>query len=139
MAPERVIWSRICRDPGVAVAETSSSEMRAAPQRRRRERQVLVEELTEEPMQTWVSWVPTTSSTGTTLPGLDGFATSGTSSARSMCSSSSKSPVPPVGSVDEVLRRAPARHPGARLVVGGENRAGGPSSAIMFAIVPRSV
>ena len=118
----RVIWSRIWREPGVAVVEMSSGDAAprsTAPTTARSS----YEELTEEPTQTCGSGVPTSSSTGTTLPGLEGFATSGSSAARSMCSSSSKSPRnrrPPSG---RSRRSAPALEPGLRLVVGREDRA----------------
>ena len=137
--PERVIWSRICRDPGVAVADTSFSEICVpritAPQSARS----AYDEFTEEPMQTWVSSVPTTSSTGTTFPGEEGFATSGTSSARSMCSSSSKSPVSPVARSTNSSSRPCSLIQARVSSSAGKTAPVAPSSAIMFAIVPRSV
>ena len=50
--PERVIWSRIWRDPGVAVAETSPSESRCPRMTAPHSARSWYEELTEEPMQT---------------------------------------------------------------------------------------
>ena len=137
--PERVIWSRIWREPGVAVAEIIFSERRwprsTAPQTARSS----YDELTDEPMQTCVNSVPTSSSTGTTLSGLDGLATSGTRAARSMCSSSSKSPVSPVSSATKSSSRRCSASQRRVSSSAGKTAPVAPSSAIMFAIVPRSV
>ena len=137
--PERVIWSRIWREPGVAVAETRSSDSRwprmPAPQSARSS----YEELTDEPMQTCSIAVPTSSSTGTTLPGLEGLATKGTSAARSMCSSSSKSPVSPVTISTKSSPRCCSWSQAFVASSAGKTAPVAPSSAIMFAIVPRSV
>ncbi len=97
------------------------------------------EEFTEEPTQTCASRVPATSSTGATLPGLEGLATSGVRAARSMCSSSSKSPVSPAGiSVKSSARCCSSSHAFVSASA-GKIAPVAPSSAIMFAIVPRSV
>ena len=80
------------------------------------------------------------SSTGTTLPGLDGFATSGTSAARSMCSTSSKSPSEsPVSSAVKSPERSCSSNQAFVSSSAGKTAPVAPSSAIMFAIVPRSV
>ena len=101
--------------------------------------EVLVGEFTDEPMQTCKSSVPATSSTGATLPGLDGLATRGTSAARSMTSSSSKSPGVAGLERGEVLRALLLLEPTRVCSSEGKTAPVAPSSAIMFAIVPRSV
>ena len=90
-------------------------------------------------MQTWVSSVPTTSSTGTTFPGEEGFATSGTSLGEVDVLLLVEVSGLAGREVDELVLAPLLAHPGARLVVGGKTAPVAPSSAIMFAIVPRSV
>ena len=90
-------------------------------------------------MQTCASGVPTTSSTGTTLPGLEGCATSGPSSPRSMWISSSKSPVSPVGIASKSSARSCSSSQSRVVSSEGKIPPVAPSSAIMLAIVPRSV
>ena len=86
--PERMIVSRICRDPGVTVRATPGAteppRSRAATVARSS-----YELFTEEPTQICTTSVPATSATGTTCPGEGGNATSGATAARSIRSTSS--------------------------------------------------
>jgi hypothetical protein len=86
--PDRMIVSRICRDPGVTVSATpgATAVSRSAAATVARS---WYELFTDDPTQTCTSGVPATSPTGTTVPGEGGSATNGSNAARSMRSTSS--------------------------------------------------
>src|SRR5262249_61431159 len=63
--PERVIWSRIWRDPGVAVAETRSSARRWPRMTAPHSARSSYDELTEDPLHTCWGAVPPTRAHGT--------------------------------------------------------------------------
>src|SRR5919206_323720 len=89
-------------------------------------------------MHTWATGVPATSSTGTTLSGLCGLATSGPSSPRSISTRSSYS-APSSGPTSEKSSSRCWRRSQSRVSSsGGKTAEVAPSSAIMFAMVPRS-
>src|SRR5919206_494305 len=89
-------------------------------------------------MHTCAIGVPATSSTGTTLSGLCGLATSGPSSSRSISTRSSYSQ-PSSGPISAKSSSRSWRFSQSRVwSSGGKTAEVAPSSAIMFAIVPRS-
>ena len=89
-------------------------------------------------MHTCSIGVPATSSTGTTLSGFCGLATSGPSSARSISTRSSYSQPSSGPSSSKSSSRCWRRSHSRVLASGGKTADVAPSSAIMFAIVPRS-
>ena len=89
-------------------------------------------------MHTCSTGVPATSSTGTTLSGFCGLATSGPSSPRSISTRSSYS-APSSGAISSKSSSRCWRRSHSRVFSsGGKTAEVAPSSAIMFAIVPRS-
>ena len=136
--PLLVIWSRIWREPGVAVADTRRSEIRLRQQHRADHSQVLVRGVDRGRCRP-ASSVPATSSDGDDVAGARRLRDQRDERGEVDLLRPRRSRPPSPSRRGEILHASLLVERDARLLVRGEDGPWSPSSAIMFAIAALGV